>query len=122
MAKNSFWDFQANVGKTYASVGLVAAWIFGIFLVLVAIGVAVTAFIPMEMEVCDRDENCEKDDRKKTHPWLLLVSLALVLFATLVIWLSTWWKGEVKRSKTAAQIAGTIAEINLAKNILGNSN
>ena len=140
----SIGDFQANVGQVGASIGVIMSYIFAGILIIFAIVMAVMAFIPMKPWDCDanlkalndnvdvfcgtnnfpqeckqaKDElnnekqRCSKKVEQKGLLWFLL----LIPFAIIIVLISLWWNHFVKTNKTAAQIGGTMFELNTLKN------
>lgn len=112
-----FGDFQADVGRVSAKVNVFGAWVFFAFACLIAIGLTVYALIPVK--VCTpkpgtQEEECKKEQKNKPFLW----SLLLIPFGGLVVGGSYFWLKIVKKNKTAAQIGGTMAELQLAKSLL----
>ena len=56
---------------------------------------------------------------KKPNRWFLL-GLVLIPLAALIVFVSFWWKKEVYRNRTAAQVGGTLTEFALVQDMLGN--
>lgn len=52
---DSFGDFQANVGRASAKASIVGAWIFAVLLGIIAIIMAIFAFIPTYKDDCQDD-------------------------------------------------------------------
>ena len=112
-----FGTFQANVGKVSADVNVVVAWIFGVLMIMAAIGMAIAAAIPMETIGCDKDKDPNNPDCKKQHHLEFLWGLILIPLAILIILSATWWRGVTRRNKTAAQVGGAVAEVEFVKQI-----
>lgn len=129
----SVGDFQANVGQFSGDLGVIMSYIFAGFLIIVGIVMAVFSFVPMGPLDCTKDEQCStfgeqsqecKDETKRCnkktkHPWLLLF-LLLIPLAVLIVLVSKWWDHLVHTNKTAAQIGGTMFELQTAKDIFSN--
>ena len=142
----SIGDFQANVGIFSADLSVMISYITAAILVIIAIGLGITAFIPMKPwdcgdldskkkfmnEVCDnyqdptckdakQDYNDEKErcNTKVKNTWLLWF-LLLIPLAVLIIVFSKWWDHYVHTNKTAAQVGGTLFELNTLKNFIRN--
>lgn len=134
-------DFQAKVGEVSANIGLIISYIVAGILIIMAIVLSIMSFIPMKPLDCyvlkkNMDDAClketsstmcndatekykEEEKRCSTntkHTWLLWF-LCLIPIAILIVILSKWWKHFVDTNKTAAQIGGTMFEINSLKNI-----
>lgn len=125
-------DFQANVGKFSADMGLIVSYIIAGILTLIAIILAIFAFIPTKPGDCDKDDICKmngaqssdcKDEidrcnKKKPH-YILLWFLLLIPIGIIIVLFSKWWKHYVHTNRTAAQVGGTLFEINTARDLLG---
>lgn len=125
-------DFQANVGKFSADMGLIVSYIIAGILILIAIVLAIFAFIPTKPGDCDKDDICktfgaqssdckEETDRcnKKKPHYMLLWFLILIPIGIIIVLFSKWWKHYVHTNRTAAQVGGTLFEINTARDLLG---
>jgi len=139
----SVGDFQANVGIFSADIGVIISYVTAGILILIAIGLAITAFVPMKPWNCedqqelnsDIQSNCKLDktsimckdaieenkrcNTKIKHLWLLWF-LLLIPFAVLIVVFSKWWDHYVHTNKTAAQVGGTLFELNTLKNFMRN--
>lgn len=119
-------NFQANVGYFSADFGVIMSYVIAGILTLIAIGLAITALIPMKPWDCayDYDFPIDEDEKKRCntkvkHLWLLWF-LLLIPLAVLIVFFSKWWKGYVHKNKTAAQVGGTLFEVSTLKNIFSN--
>ena len=141
-------NFQAGAGKVGADVGVIGAIITAVIMVIIAIVMTVLALTPRKPSDCPSREDEAKDQvntlcmgnqsseactsakqqlvdaqqhcsSKEKHLGLLF-GLLLIPVAILIVWLSFWWKGEVNKNRTAAQIGGTMFEAGLLKNMLHN--
>lgn len=125
-------DFQANVGKASADIDVIVSYIIAGILILVAIGFAIVAFIPMKPDDCISDETCSVygkpssqciseenrcNKKKPNHKFLLF--LILIPIAVIIVILAKVWDHAVHTNKTIAQINGTMAEVGMARDILG---
>ena len=144
----SVGDFQANVGIFSADIGVIISYVTAGILILVAIGLAIAAFVPMkpwdckdlddlkqEMQtkclapqipqvICndaktDYNHENKRCNTKVKQTWLLWF-LLLIPFAVLMVIFSRWWKHYVHTNKTAAQVGGTLFELNTLKNFMRN--
>lgn len=143
----SVGNFQANVGIFSADIGVIISYITAGILILIAIGLAIAAFVPMKPwdckdlddlkqtmlnecpspqlpQVCkdaQNDYNNEKKrcDTKVKQTWLLWF-LLLIPLAVLIVIFSRWWDNYVHTNKTAAQVGGTLFELNTLKNFIRN--
>lgn len=139
MGGDSFGDFQANVGRASASMGVIGSDIF-LGLAVVACVVCVwLALVPsswgestnaecgkgpfptctMPGEVCE-DGRCKVP--KTRHLWLAGVGAAVLLLAVLSRWWSKWWNTQVQKNKGLAQLGGLGAEANMVEDALGGNN
>jgi len=140
-------DFQADVGKISADISLISAYIIAGILIITSIILSVLAFIPMSPGDCDdshtqflkramdtscqppmdsqsickqatEDYNNEKErcNTKTKHYWLLFF-LFLIPLAIGIVLLARWWQNYTRVNKTAAQIGGTVAEVQFVKSI-----
>lgn len=132
-------DFQANVGKASADIDVIVSYIIAGILILVAIGFAIVAFIPMKPDNCDDDyindichsafynsdqtkkclDNENKRCSKKKPNHMFLLFLILIPIAVIIVILARVWDHAVHTNKTIAQIGGTMAEVGMARDILG---
>lgn len=139
----SVGDFQANVGIFSADIGVIISYVTAGILILIAIGLAITALIPMKPWDCENQQelnsdiqsNCGQDESsilcknaqeennrcntKIKHLWLLWF-LLLIPFAVLIVLFSKWWDHYVHTNRTAAQVGGTLFELNTLKNFMRN--
>ena len=112
--------------------GLIVSYIIAGILILIAIVLAIFAFIPTKPRDCDKDDICktysaqsidckEETDRcnKKKPHYILLWFLILIPIGIIIILFSKWWKHYVHTNRTAAQVGGTLFEINTARDLLG---
>ena len=126
-------NFQANVGTASADIGVYVSYITAGILTLIAVGLAITALIPMtpwdcsdnppECQLPDDDDACEKEtercSKKLQNLWLLWF-LLLIPLGILIVYGSKWWDKFVHHNKTAAQIGGTMFELNTLKDFIKN--
>lgn len=110
-----FGSFQAGVGRLSADFNLIGAWIIGIILIIAAIVLLIIGLIPMKSINCD--EKIDPEDCKKKMHLEFLWGLFMIPIAILIIGIAYWWRKTVKKNKTAAQIGGTVAEIEFFKNL-----
>ena len=139
----SVGDFQANVGIFSADIGVIISYVTAGILILIAIGLAITALVPMKPWNCEDQQelnsdiksNCGQDkssimcknaieenkrcNTKIKHLWLLWF-LLLIPLAVLIVIFSKWWDHYVHSNKTAAQVGGTLFELNTLKNFMRN--
>ena len=139
----SVGDFQANVGIFSADIGVIISYVTAGILILIAIGLAITALVPMKPWNCEDQQelnsdiksNCGQDkssimcknaieenkrcNTKIKHLWLLWF-LLLIPLAVLIVIFSKWWDHYVHTNKTAAQVGGTLFELNTLKNFMRN--
>lgn len=139
----SVGDFQANVGIFSADIGVIISYVTAGILILIAIGLAITALIPMKPWDCedqqelnsDIQSNCGQDESsilcknaqeennrcntKIKHLWLLWF-LLLIPLAVLIVLFSKWWDHYLHTNRTAAQVGGTLFELNTLKNFMRN--
>ena len=124
----SIGNFQANVGKFSGDLSVMISYIFAGILIIIAIVMAVLSFIPMGPLDCHKDDVCStfgeqsqecKDEttrcNKKTKHPILLLFLLLIPLGILIVFLSKWWNNLVHTNKTAAQVGGTMFELNTLK-------
>ena len=139
----SVGDFQANVGIFSADIGVIISYVTAGILILVAIGLAITAFVPMKPSDCndlkqlrqneivmctppvdqkicnDAKDEIKRCNTKVKQTWLLWF-LLLIPLAILIVIFSKWWDNFVHKNKTAAQVGGTLFELNTLKNFMRN--
>jgi len=142
----SVGNFQANVGTVSSDIGVMISYVVAVILIITAIGFAILSFIPMKPgdcedlntlksnldyscsssfnaipEVCEdaKKEYQEESQRcnTKTKPTWLLLFLLLIPLAVLIVFFSKWWNHYVHTNKTAAQIGGTLFELQTMKNL-----
>lgn len=141
----SIGNFQANVGKFSADISVIASYIIAGILILTAIGLAIAALIPMRPWNCESNEDLQSDKKsfcngneqenspvcinakknltrcnKKVKQLWLLWFLLLIPLAVLIVFFSKWWKHFVNTNKTAAQVGGTLFELNTLKDFMKN--
>ena len=142
----SVGNFQANVGIFSADIGVIISYVTAVILILIAIGLAITAFVPMQPINCDdldflkqtKNSACNNEqsivcnvakdnynneekrcNTKVKQTWLLWF-LLLIPLAVLIVIFSKWWDNYVHTNKTAAQVGGTLFELNTLKNLTRN--
>ncbi len=95
---------------------------------------AIFALVPIGPIDCTKTDTCnvfgedsamcknetKRCNQKNRHPWFLLF-LLLIPLAILIIYMSKWWNNLVHHNRTAAQIGGTMFELQTAKDILSNN-
>jgi len=79
---------------------------------------------PQMSQVCNDARQDYNDEKKRCNTkvkqtWLLWF-LLLIPLAVLIVIFSKWWDHYVHSNKTAAQIGGTIFELNTVKNFMRN--
>jgi hypothetical protein len=143
----SIGNFQANVGYFSADINLIITYIMAGIMIIIAIVFAVRSFIPTKPFDCNDDKinalksdyqmNCDqfstsqicksseqdynnevKHCNTKVKQPQLLWFLLLIPFAILIVFLARYWKKLVHRNKAAAQIGGTMFELNTLKNFM----
>lgn len=129
----SVGNFQANVGKLDADINVIVSYFVAGILIITAIVLAILAFIPIKPWDCTKDEQCSifgeesqecKEETKRCntptkHTWLLWF-LFLIPLAILIVLGMKWWDNLVHTNKTAAEIGGTMFELQAAKDIFSN--
>ena len=126
-------DFQANVGIFSADMSVIVSYIIATLLIITAIVLAIIAFIPTKPDDCIKDDICLtegqnsqecKDEtarcNKKKPNYILLLFLILIPIAIIIVLFSKWWDHYVKTNRTAAQVGGTMFEIDTARDLLRN--
>ena len=134
-------NFQAKVGRIDSQIGVVVGTIFAILLFILGIGTIVAAFVPLSFGddkssdlACAKSEDCvngekckdgkcvvDRKSRKKRHWWFVLVGLFMIMIGVLIFLSSYWWNRMTKKSRTIAQVGGTMAEIGLLQNLFSNN-
>jgi hypothetical protein len=132
-------NFQEDVGKVSGNIGVIISTVFGALMIIIAIGFAITAFIPMEIDStkdsgfkcndsrpCLGGEECVNNKciqrhkgTKKKHYWFFIISVVLIIIAIFWMWFSRWWRNYVYHNRTAAIIGGTGMEIGMLQNLFG---
>lgn len=141
----SVGDFQANVGIVSADIGVIVSYITAGILILTAIGFAIAALVPMKPwncndlddlkktmesecpnpqapQICIDAQNDYNNEKKRCNTkvkqtWLLWF-LLLIPLAILIVIFSKLWNNFVHKNKTAAQVGGTLFELNTIKNLM----
>ena len=54
------------------------------------------------------------------HYKLLIISFVLFIIAFVIIWISKFWKKEVYKNKTFAEVEGTVTEATIIKDLFEN--
>ena len=138
----SVGNFQANVGIFSADIGVIISYVTAGILIIVAIGLAIAAFVLMKPWNCDNQQELNdniktfcsngqdksltcsnaKDENKRCNTKVkqpqLLWFLLLIPGAILLVFIAKYWDKLVHRNKTAAQIGGTMFELNTLKNLM----
>lgn len=69
----------------------------------------------VDSRICnDAKDEIKRCNTKVKHTWLLLF-LLLIPLAVLIVIFSKWWKHYVHTNRTAAQVGGTLFELNTLK-------
>lgn len=106
----SFGKTQQKIGEVSGSIGKVFGTIGGIVMILIGIGICISAFVLKEPD--------DKKDKDKKRPYILLIpGIACILMGIFVIWFSFWWNKLVHTNKTAAQIGAVGMEIDLVSKL-----
>lgn len=123
----SIGDFQANVGYFSADINVIITYIMAGIMIIAAIVLAIMSFIPMKPFDCNDDTiNASEQDynnevkrcNTKVKQPQLLWFLLLIPGAILLVFIAKYWDKLVHRNKTAAQIGGTMFELNTLKNLM----
>lgn len=141
----SVGNFQANVGKVSADISVIISYVIAGILVLTAIGFTIIALIPMspwdcedlddlkqtkdricntnpQSPICIKSQNDYNKENKrcntKVRHTALLWVLLLIPLAVFIVFFSKWWDKYVHTNKTAAQIGGTLFELNTLGNLM----
>ena len=127
---NDIGNFQANVGIVSSDIGVIISYITAGFLIIFSIGMAIAAFVPMKPLDCENpipecnvsgfENQCEQEKKRcntKTTNHNFLWFLLLIPLAIIIVLFSKWWNHYVHTNKTAAQIGGTMAEIDMVKSL-----
>lgn len=113
---NSLGNFQADVGKFDANMGVISAYIFAAFLIIIAIIFTVLALEKTKSADCvEKSKNPENCEEKRRYEYLW--ALILIPIAIAIVYFSKMWKNFVYKNKTAAQIGGTMFEYNTVKQL-----
>ena len=114
------------------TVGVGVSYVFAVVFGLIAIGFAVVAFIPVDINSsnfsCNSDSDCKFNGescqnskcqhKKERKLWMLLITLLFLLMGFGIVWYSRWYNKWVHKSRTNAQIGATMTELNMLKNYL----
>ena len=114
-------NFQADVGRADSTMGLVFAYITGGIMILIAIILTISAFIPQEDQTCKDDPFQPKPCPKKRN-YALLWGLILIPIAILIVYVTKYWNHLVMTNKNVAIADGTMAEANWFSNLFNNKN
>ena len=123
----SIGDFQANVGYFSADINVIITYIMAGIMIIAAIVLAIISFIPMKPFDCNDDTiNASEQDynnevkrcNTKVKQPQLLWFLLLIPFAILIVFLARYWNKLVHRNRAAAQIGGTMFELNTLKDFM----
>ena len=107
----SFGDFQEDVGKVSSTIQLVFAILFSFIFIVIGIIMIISAYNGNSKD----DENIDENVKKSK----ITVGIIFIVLAIIMISISLLWNHLTHTNRTAAQIAGTMTEINIAKNMLG---
>ena len=113
---NSIENFQADVGRADSSIGLIIAYIMTGIMILIALILTISAFIPREDQSCKDDPLQPKPCPKKPN-YELLWRLILIPIAILIVFISNFWNRLVMSNKNVAIADGTMAEANFFSNL-----
>lgn len=143
----SIGDFQANVGYFSADINVIITYIMAGIMIIAAIVLAIMSFIPRKPFDCNDDrinalkseyqmdcnefpnsQTCKSSEQdynnevkrcntKVKQPQLLWF-LLLIPGAILLVFIAKYWDKLVHRNKTAAQIGGTMFELNTLKDFM----
>ncbi len=113
---NSIGNFQADVGRADSTMGLIIAYIMAGIMILIAIILTISAFIPQEDKSCKDDPFKPKTCPKKRN-YALLWGLILIPIAILIVFISKFWNHLVMSNKNVAIADGTMAEANFFSNL-----
>ena len=114
-------NFQADVGRADSTMGLIFAYITAGIMILIAIILTISAFIPQEDPSCKDDPLQPKPCPKKRN-YALLWGLILIPIAILIVYVTKSWNHLVMTNKNAAIADGTMAEVNWFSNLFNNKN
>lgn len=134
-------DFQAGVGQVGSQIGVIMSYVGATLLILVAIGMAIFALTPTPPMGCNTDaeraamaacvvlgQSCKQAQEaladkqalcaKKTRKYWFLLGVLLIPLAVFIVWYAKWWNNFTHTNRTAAQVGGGIAEVNIVENML----
>ncbi len=150
VSAKSIGNFQANVGLFSSNLTLIVSYITAIILIIIAIVFAIMAFIPTKPSNCDdlsllkeaKNSACSispdfnnnnpckiatqqfNDEQTRcntlTKPTWLLWFLLFIPLAIIIVLIARWWFNYVHTNKTAAEIGGTLFELQTVKDLFSN--
>ncbi len=112
-------NFQADVGRADSTMGLIFAYITAGIMILIAIILTISAFIPQKDQTCKDDPFQQKPCPKKRN-YALLWGLILIPIAILIVYVTKYWNHLVMTNKNVAIADGTMAEANWFSNLFNN--
>ena len=132
---SSIGNVQKNVGRAYTKLSVIGAAFFAFVTTAMAIGLAIAAFIPFKFDdsshfscshdnFCPSDEECkdgtcQKKDLKSTrHLFLLWFAIPIFVVGLFSLGAALVINHMAQKSRAVAQLAGTAAEIQMAKTLL----
>ena len=109
-------NFQADVGRADSTMELIFVYITAGIMILIAIFLSISAFIPQEDPSC-QDDPMEPKPCPKKRNYALLWGLILIPIAILIVYISKTWNHLVMGNKNVAIADGTMAEANWFSNL-----
>ena len=113
-------NFQADVGKADATMGVIGAYFMAVILIVIALVLAVMAFVPSSSPTCI-PENEPNHNCPKKRNYALLLGLFLIPLAVLIVYGAKYWSNLVHHNKNVAIADGTMAEANWLSNMFNNN-
>lgn len=111
MNYENFGKTQQKIGEVSASISKVIGTFGGIIIILLGIGLCISAFVLNTSDAKDKDKD-------KKRPYILLLpGILCIFFGIFLIWFSSWWNKLAHTNKTAAQIGAASMELDLLSNI-----
>ena len=132
MPKSSIGNFQQQVGIFSGYAGLISSIIFAVILfgggiAMVYFGATPHSWFSSDFS-CSNKNDCMDDEecvngtcqtKPEKSTGLIVGGIFAMIIAPLLVWLAHWWLSYEKKSRTAAQIGGTLFEIGIFSDLLG---
>ena len=124
---SKFSRFQETVGKVSGDANELVSKIFGVFMIVIGVGLVIPGIIPFRVSdeyqrcKCDKDEDCVTKycvAKKKLHIGFIIGGIICMLIGFGVMWVGKWYNKFVHKNSTNAQVGAALTEFDLVSNML----